>query len=483
MDKNLKKKRFKKYIPIIVIVSVAFVLSMVMNIVVRPLMIYNSPEPLRQQASATFSTIMTIIYVVTVVVLTLAVLISYHSIDRAVDEQTNDMQITIENLERQLDVIGAFSSIYTCAYSIDLSDYYYTELTSVDYIRNYIAPDGDVRDALAKWLEAGVSDEEREKMSLFADVTTVASRMKYDNLISEIFMGQLAMGISRASFIVAKRDEEENPTHVIFTIQYVDTEFKRDQNNEEKVEAAITKAEKLVSEKNQFLINLSKNMGTPITGIRTLTGIALTQLNEPERVEGTLQKIEETADSLMDYTKELINIARVEEGRKSLKEERIDLSGFISDFCERAKERAMIKEQHFVIEEIDIENNMVIGDRAKLDQALMSLVYKNVKYTSSGGSIHFSIQERPSRHRGYACYDLNLRDDGMGMSESFLSMIFESDTRDLMGDSRDQQTGLALNSIRNIFRMMDGELTIQSQQKVGTKYTATFYMKKSKREI
>lgn len=473
-----KNELFRKYLPVLIFDAVALIITIIMITVVRGVLI-SGDDTSKAAGAGLFNTMMSIISVVIMIGLNVVILVGYRRVDKVVSEKTNDLVISLETQKRRLDIIGALADIYTCAFCIDLEDYYYRELSSVDYIQSYIAREGDAREAIEKWLHAGVSDDERDKMRAFADLDTVADRLGDEKIISEVFLGQIAMGMSRASFIVVNRDDDGIPTRVVFAIQYVDTEFRKEQNSELEIEEAIEKANRAITEKNRFLINLSKNMSTPINGILTLTGIGMTHSDDKDRVEGTIEKIEDTAHALMDYTKEIINLTRVDEGKKSLANEKFDIEDFARDFADRARERAMLKEQQFIIDNLEIENRYVMGDMTKLNQVFMSLFNKNMRYTPDGGNIHFSLTERPSRHRGYCCYDLQLRDDGMGMTESFLAMVFENDTRGNAEYGSDESSILTLNSVRNITRMMEGDLTIQSEQKVGTKYMATFYLKKA----
>ncbi len=477
-SKKSKNELFRKYLPVLIFDAVAVVVIVIMISVVRGILI-TGDEASREIGARTFSTLMSMISVVVMVGLNVVILIGYRQVEKIVSEKTNDLVIALETQKRRFDIISALSDIYTCAFYIDLEDCYYKELSSVDYIQSYIGPEGDGKEAIGKWLMAGVSEEERDKMRAFSDLDTIADRLGDEKIISETFLGQIAMGMSRASFIVVNRDDNGRATHVVFAIQYVDTEFRKEQSAEIEIEEAIEKANKAITEKNKFLINLSKNMSTPINGILTLTGIAMTHSDDKDRVEGTVEKIEETARALMDYTKEIINLTRVDEGKKTLANDKFDVEDFARDFADRARERAMLKEQEFIIDTLEIENRYVMGDKEKLNQVFMSLIYKNMRYTPDGGKIHFSLTERPSRHRGYCCYDLQLRDEGMGMSESYLTMVFENDTKGSAEYSSDESSILTLNSVRNIVRMMEGDLTIQSEQKVGTKYMATFYLKKA----
>jgi CheY-like chemotaxis protein/anti-sigma regulatory factor (Ser/Thr protein kinase) len=108
----------------------------------------------------------------------------------------------------------------------------------------------------------------------------------------------------------------------------------------------------------------------------------------------------------------------------------------------------------------------------------MNLMSNAIKYTPNGGKIHLSITEKKVNQKKTALYEVVVEDSGIGMSKEFLGKIFEPFAR--AQDNRVEKmqgTGLGMPIARNIARMMGGDIRVESQQDVGSKFTVTFFLK------
>ena len=101
-----------------------------------------------------------------------------------------------------------------------------------------------------------------------------------------------------------------------------------------------------------------------------------------------------------------------------------------------------------------------------------------VKFTPDGGQIRLSISEKPSNQAKVGCYEFVFEDNGIGMKEDFVKQIFNPFARATDGVVEHiQGTGLGMSISRNIVRMMGGDIKVESEYGVGSRFTVTIYLK------
>ena len=108
----------------------------------------------------------------------------------------------------------------------------------------------------------------------------------------------------------------------------------------------------------------------------------------------------------------------------------------------------------------------------------MKLVSNAIEETPENGNITINISEKPTRQPKLGCYEFVFEDNGIGMSKDFLKIIFEPFAR--ANDSRVdkiQGTGLGMAITRNIVRMMGGDIKVESDLGIGSKFTVTIFLK------
>ena len=120
----------------------------------------------------------------------------------------------------------------------------------------------------------------------------------------------------------------------------------------------------------------------------------------------------------------------------------------------------------------------VTGDSLRIQKVFTNLMGNAVKFTPDGGKIRLSISEKPTSQAKVGCYEFVFEDNGIGMSKDFLDRIFEPFARAEDGRvNRIQGTGLGMPISRNIVRMMGGDIKVESEPGVGSRFTVTMYLK------
>ena len=244
------------------------------------------------------------------------------------------------------------------------------------------------------------------------------------------------------------------------------------------LKAAFRAAENASRAKTEFLSNMSHDIRTPMNAIVGLTAIAGANIENQDKVLECLGKITKSSRHLLGLINEVLDMARIESGRMSLAEEDFSLPELVDNLITLTK--PAIDEHHHELEVHveNIEHEAVCGDSLRIQQVFVNLMSNAIKYTPDGGSITFSIKEKPNGFSELGCYEFSIADNGIGMTPEFQKIMFEPFSRaDDHRTTKVQGTGLGMAITRNIVNLMNGDIQVESAPNKGTKITVTVYLK------
>lgn len=133
---------------------------------------------------------------------------------------------------------------------------------------------------------------------------------------------------------------------------------------------------------------------------------------------------------------------------------------------------AKIRQLDLSVESENLIHGSVICDRLQLNQALMNVMNNALKFTPAGGQVAVRLTERPGAPTGYGFYVFKIRDTGIGMNKDFLEHIFEPFEQERTSTQSGQKgMGLGMTIAKNIVEMMDGTISVQSEEGKGTEVT------------
>ena len=245
------------------------------------------------------------------------------------------------------------------------------------------------------------------------------------------------------------------------------------------LEAALQAAEETNQAKTSFLSNMSHDIRTPMNAIMGMTSIGLSHIDEKARVQDCLSKIQTAATHLMSLVNDVLDMSRIDSGRITLNEEPFSLADLIHDISVIVRPQAAQKNQELKIEIGRIEEENLLGDSLHLRQILVNIIGNAVKYTLNDGWIqirfaqHF-IESDAAADTGQqkVILDFRCEDNGIGMSREFLEKIFlpfERVHNDIT--SKIEGTGLGMSIVKNLVERMDGQISVESEEGVGSCFT------------
>lgn len=243
------------------------------------------------------------------------------------------------------------------------------------------------------------------------------------------------------------------------------------------LEGALAAAEETNKAKSRFLSNMSHNIRTPMNAIMGMTSIGLSHIDEKLRVQDCLSKIQTASTHLMSLVNDVLDMSRIDSGRIVLGEEVFSLADLVHDVSVITRPQALQKGQHLQIDIREIKEESLLGDPLHLRQILVNIIGNAIKYTQEKGEIlvqfsqYFSEDATPDDGTGKekVWLDFQCKDNGMGMSEEFLKRIFIPFER-VHNDatSKIEGTGLGMSIVKNLVERMDGQITVESKEGVGS---------------
>lgn len=248
--------------------------------------------------------------------------------------------------------------------------------------------------------------------------------------------------------------------------------------------AAKEEAEAANHAKSNFLFSMSHDIRTPLHAITGFTRMAKKHINEPEKVDDYLDKIEASGDQLLSIVNQVLEMARIESGKMELDENPVNLKQDFEAIEAILQEQARIKGLKLHFSMVDIIHNNIIADRGRMTSVIMNIAGNAMKYTPEGGSIYFVFKENNYAVNGMANYTLVVADTGIGMSEEYQKVLFEPFTReDRTSVNRVQGTGLGLSIVKSLVDLLGGTISVESELGKGTRFEVNLTFKIEKQKI
>ena len=260
-----------------------------------------------------------------------------------------------------------------------------------------------------------------------------------------------------------------------FIIMTVYLQFKmrryREQIHETELERAVHEAKCANEAKTRFLFNMSHDIRTPMNAIIGFADLLEKHIDEKERVRDYIGKIKSSSEFLLSLINYVLETARIESGKTSLKKEVRCVSGLIESLADIFEPEVRKKGLTYSYTK-DIQHDYVIGDETKVREIFINIIGNSLKYTPAGGKITIDIKELPSDRENYIAYKIVVEDTGIGMSKEYLPHIFEEFSREHTStESKVIGTGLGLPIVKALIDLMGGTIEIESEVGKGTKTT------------
>jgi PAS domain S-box-containing protein len=231
----------------------------------------------------------------------------------------------------------------------------------------------------------------------------------------------------------------------------------------------ITREAEVERLKNEFISTVSHELRTPMTSIKGYTDLLFLGmaggLTDTQR--NFLKIIKSNADRLTALVNDILDISRIETGRMRLNIESLDLAETIGQVVVSFEEQYRDKDLTLRWEE-PRELPQIRGDAARVTQVLSNLLANAWQYTPDGGAVTLSVVPRD------AFMQVDVVDSGIGISSDDADRIFDRFYRaDHPVVQEAEGSGLGLSIVKMFVEMLGGEIWVESQLGVGSKFSFT----------
>ena len=226
--------------------------------------------------------------------------------------------------------------------------------------------------------------------------------------------------------------------------------------------------------KSQFFANVSHELRTPLTLILgPVQDLLQTPGSVSDKAAEMLRATRDNALRLLRLVNDLLDVIKLEEGRMELKQERVELNGFLSGITDSVSHLMEIRELQ-LDRDINEEEFFITADISGLEKVFLNLLSNAIKFTDDGGTIGVATRSEGER------FFVTVKDSGIGIGAHDLPYIFDR-FRQADGSStrKYQGTGLGLALVKELVEKMQGTVEVTSEVGKGTTFVLSFPMAQS----
>ncbi|MBS7007424.1 response regulator [Anaerostipes sp.] len=268
----------------------------------------------------------------------------------------------------------------------------------------------------------------------------------------------------------------ENPYNsdvlAINLVKVLDAQRQEQARQEQLLRDALASAKAANSAKSDFLSRMSHDIRTPMNAIVGMSTIGKLKADDIRIVQDCFQKIDASSQYLLSLINDILDMSKIETDKMEIARELFDFSSFLKDINQIIYSQTVEKGVSYEMRHKEPLESYYIGDPLRMKQILMNLLSNALKFTPKGGSIGIDIQEE-RRTNGFAYLKFKVWDTGIGMSEEFMSRMFQPFEQESPGNARNNiGSGLGLSIVYNLVNLMGGDIQVKSKKQSGSTFTA-----------
>ena len=258
------------------------------------------------------------------------------------------------------------------------------------------------------------------------------------------------------------RDEAGHPTHVYGVVMDVSA-----------IKQAEEAAQTANRAKSDFLANMSHEIRTPMNGVIGMVDVLQRTELQPEQ-HRMLATIHNSSQALLHILNDILDFSKIEAGKLCIESIPTQLPALVQGVVQLMRITAIEKEielSALVSPELPA---WMLGDPTRLRQVLLNLLGNALKFTASqpGRPGQVMLHANPcTLADGAPGVRLSIRDNGIGMSDAVLGMLFQPFVQaDASTSRRFGGTGLGLSITQRLVELMHGRITVSSTPGVGSEF-------------
>lgn len=368
------------------------------------------------------------------------------------------------------DIMRVLGNSYYALYLINLRQNQYFMLKGSDYIREHLPQKGSYDDLL-NVLKDVVEDDTYQQ---FRDAFACENMMELTKKRVRDFGGDFKRIFNqeyRWVHVQMLYDESLQQDTVVLGFKDIDDAKRQELSRMEFMQESLRSVDQMAKSKNIFFSNMSHDMRTPLNGIIGLTNLALGNLDHPDRVEDSFQKIKNLSNQLLSLINDILEISKMEQGKLEIRNQKFNIRTNTEELASIYQAQIVGKKKQFDVQ-IDVPDEWVNSDWNRIRQILDNLLSNAFKFTKTDGRIWLTITEQKDNNSKYGKYRIVVKDNGAGMSQEFRHRIyvpFERETK--FGAANVAGTGLGMPIVHDLIIRMQGTIELNSILGKGTEFT------------
>jgi len=234
----------------------------------------------------------------------------------------------------------------------------------------------------------------------------------------------------------------------------------------------ITELKKVEKIRKDFVANVSHELKTPLTSIKGFVeALQDGAINNTQQASHFLSIISQHTERMNKIISDLLQLSLIESEEFQLKTEPFEIKEAIESVVSMLKSSAEKKSQNIEIK-LYSEEQRVLADKYRINQALTNLVDNAIRYTPEKGIIKIQTEDKGD------LIEIAIMDNGIGIPSKDLPRIFERFYTVDKGRSRESGgTGLGLSIVKHIIEAHNGKVIVESELGKGSKFS--FDLKKA----
>lgn len=258
-------------------------------------------------------------------------------------------------------------------------------------------------------------------------------------------------------------DEIFNINSQVYKVKYAP--FKNERNNIGGlilVFQDMTNEHKLDNMKKEFVANVSHELKTPITTIKSYTETLMDSEMDKEMELKFLNIIDNECDRMTRLVRDLLQLSNLDYKKTSWQKQEVSINKLMDEVFLKL-DFAFKEKNHEVIKDIEQDLPNIVIDKDGIEQVVLNIISNAIKYTQECGEIKINVMDNMD------CISIEVSDNGIGIPENDQKRIFERFYRVEKGRSRDLGgTGLGLSIAKQIIEAHNGEIILESRFEEGT---------------
>ncbi len=393
-----------------------------------------------------------------------------------------------QELEEQLAIVSALSRDYLNVYTLNMR----SAVIRIVKLEGYLTPGLDRKskegysypEVLGRYIETRVLEEDKDYLTEALSLERVKEALAVNPEYTGTYRVRIGENIHDYQFTyVSYQAEGQTDPLVLAGFRNIDEIVRKEQQQKAILEDALHMTQAASEAKTSFLSSVSHDIRTPMNAIIGFLALMQDEVNHPDVIREYIQRIDAASKHLLGLINDVLDMNKIESGSTTLNLVEMNLAEVIEEINTIIRPQAKAKNQTFDIFASHLKFEHLLGDKMRINQILINLLSNSVKYTPENGTVEMRVDELPQVVENYSRIRFTIRDNGLGMSEDFLQVIFDPFTReDTRVTHEIQGTGLGMAITKSLVDLMGGSIKVESKLGEGSTFVVELELHIQERE-